>query len=148
GGMFPREVFQKNGIAYQCSKKTKGDLYRDFLPLLNSRRVTLPRNERLLSQFVGLERTIARGGRDSIDRAKHAHDDLANAVSGAADLITVMARAQPVVWGDYGSGFIRMHNTRSKHPSNVIPGTNPDTADHSQKPLAEGLVRRTIYRVW
>jgi hypothetical protein len=36
----------------------------------------------LLVQLVGLERRTARGGRDSIDHAPGAHDDLANAVAG------------------------------------------------------------------
>jgi hypothetical protein len=38
----------------------------------------------LLTQLVGLERRTARGGRDSIDHAPGAHDDLANAVAGLA----------------------------------------------------------------
>jgi hypothetical protein len=33
---------------------------------------------------VGLERRTARGGRDSIDHAAGAHDDLANVVAGLA----------------------------------------------------------------
>src|SRR5215831_1271814 len=49
---------------------------------LNSRRVGLLDNKRLTSQFVGLERRTARGGRDSIDHAPGAHDDLINAVAG------------------------------------------------------------------
>ena len=39
---------------------------------------------RVLTQLVGLERRTARGGRDSIDHAPGAHDDLANAVAGLA----------------------------------------------------------------
>jgi hypothetical protein len=39
---------------------------------------------RLLTQLVGLERRTARGGRDSIDHAPGAHEDLANAVAGLA----------------------------------------------------------------
>jgi hypothetical protein len=34
---------------------------------------------RLVAQIVGLERRTARGGRDSIDHAPGAHDDVANA---------------------------------------------------------------------
>ena len=37
-----------------------------------------------LTQLVGLERRTARGGRDSIDHAPGAHDDLANALAGLA----------------------------------------------------------------
>ena len=39
-----------------------------------------------LAQLCGLERRTARGGRDSIDHAPGGHDDLANAVAGAAAL--------------------------------------------------------------
>jgi hypothetical protein len=87
GGEFPRELFRKHGIAYQCAEKTKSDLYRDLLPLLNAGRITLPRSDRLASQLVGLERRTARGtGRDSIDHGVGLHDDIANAVAGAAAL--------------------------------------------------------------
>jgi hypothetical protein len=42
---------------------------------------------RLTSQLCALERRTARGGRDSIDHAPGAHDDVINAAAGA----TVMA---------------------------------------------------------
>jgi hypothetical protein len=85
-GEFPRELFRKHGISYELSAQTKSELFRDFLPLLNSVRVTLPRNDRLVSQIVGLERRVSAGGRETITHADHGHDDLANAVAGAASL--------------------------------------------------------------
>jgi hypothetical protein len=85
-GEFPRELFRKYGIEYACSEKPKSDLYRDLLPLLNSGRVTLPRNDRLVAQLVGLERRTARSGKDSIDHGPGAHDDIANVIAGAASL--------------------------------------------------------------
>jgi hypothetical protein len=85
-GEFPRELFRKLGISYDLSKQTKSELFVDFLPLLNSLRVTLPRSDRLVSQIVGLERRVSAGGRETITHAEHAHDDLANAVAGAARL--------------------------------------------------------------
>jgi hypothetical protein len=39
-------------------------------------------NARLISQLVGLERRTARSGRDSIDHAPGAKDDVVNAVAG------------------------------------------------------------------
>ena len=39
-----------------------------------------------MAQLCGLDRRTARGGRDSIDHAPGGHDDLANAVAGAAAL--------------------------------------------------------------
>ena len=57
-----------------------------MLPLLNSGKIELVDHPRLVSQLCGLERRTARGGRDSIDHAPGQHDDLANAVAGAAIL--------------------------------------------------------------
>ena len=85
-GEFPRELFRKHGVTYACAEKPKSDLYRDLLPLLNSGRIVLPRSDRLVSQLVGLERRTARSGKDSIDHSPGGHDDLANAVAGAAAL--------------------------------------------------------------
>jgi hypothetical protein len=83
-GEFPRELFRKNGLAYEPSKQTKSALYVDLLPLLNSRRIVLPRNDRLLNQIVSLERRVARSGHESIDHPTGQHDDAANACAGAA----------------------------------------------------------------
>jgi hypothetical protein len=81
-GEWPRERFKVHGIAYEPSAKPKSDLYRDILPAINSRKVDLLDNDRLINQLIGLERRTARGGRDSIDHAPGAHDDVANAVAG------------------------------------------------------------------
>jgi len=83
GGEWPRERFRTHGIDYEVSDRAKSDLYREFLPLLNSGEVELLDNDRLLAQLAGLERRTARGGRDSIDHAPRAHDDVANAAAGA-----------------------------------------------------------------
>ena len=85
-GEFPRELFRKHGIAYDLAKQTKSELFRDLLPLLNSGRIVLPRNDRLLGQIVGLERRTSAVGRDTISHPDRGHDDVANAVAGAAAL--------------------------------------------------------------
>jgi hypothetical protein len=100
-GGFPPEAFQRNGIRYESSKQAKSDVYRDALPILNSGRITLPKNDRLFNQLVSLERHVARGGHDVIDHPRDQHDDLANAAMGAAVLagsyrgynLEVLARA-------------------------------------------------------
>jgi hypothetical protein len=83
-GEWPREQFRHYGINYEPADKSKSDLYIDLLPLLNSRNIDLLDNERLISQITGLERKTARSGKDSIDHSPGGHDDLANAVAGAA----------------------------------------------------------------
>jgi len=83
-GKWPLERWRENGITYDVAEKVKSDLYRGLLPLLTSARVELPDNPGLSRQLQGLERRTARGGKDSIDHAPRAHDDLANAVAGVA----------------------------------------------------------------
>ena len=70
-------------MQYELSDRPRSDLYRDLLPELNSGKVELLDNKRLASQLCSLERRTGRGGKDSIDHAPGAHDDLANAVAGA-----------------------------------------------------------------
>jgi hypothetical protein len=82
-GEWPRERFRVHGITYEVAEQSKSDLYRDLLPILNSGRAELLDVPRLVSQLCGLERRTARGGRDSVDHAPGAHDDLANSVAGA-----------------------------------------------------------------
>lgn len=94
GGQWPQEQFRKHGVTYAISPKPKSDLFRDLLPLLNSSSITLPKNDRLVSQLVGLERKVSRSGRDSIDHGPGQHDDIANAVAGVA---SVLATYRPPV---------------------------------------------------
>jgi hypothetical protein len=88
-GEWPRERFRVHGIAYELSDKSKSDIYRDFLPIVNSKQCDLLDHQRLFGQLVSLERRTARGGRDSIDHAPGGHDDVANAVAG----VVVQTRA-------------------------------------------------------
>lgn len=83
-GEWPREQFGLHNINYEQSAAPKSDLYRDLLPLINSRRIALLDHPKLINQLCSLERRTARGGRDSIDHAPGAHDDLANCVAGLA----------------------------------------------------------------
>jgi hypothetical protein len=82
----------------------KSEIYRDFLPRLNSGEVDLLDNPRLVSQLLSLERRTARGGRDSIDHPPGGKDGLINAAAGTLVYVT-SARHQPVypIFGVYGS---------------------------------------------
>jgi hypothetical protein len=86
-GEWVREIFRNHGVFYQHSEKAKSAIYLDMLPLINSRAVDLLDNERLVRQLVNLERRVGRStGRDIIDHPPGHHDDVANAVAGAATL--------------------------------------------------------------
>jgi len=85
-GEWPREQFRKHGIAYEPSAQPKSGLYQDMLPKINSGEVDLLDIATMVNQICSLERRTARGGKDSIDHAPGAHDDVANAVAGALSL--------------------------------------------------------------
>lgn len=95
GAEWVSQAFKKAGIEYRTADLSKSEIYRDFLPRLNSGEVDLLDNRRMITQLLGLERRTARGGRDSIDHAPGAKDDLANAAAGVLVYLT-SARHQPV----------------------------------------------------
>jgi hypothetical protein len=104
-GEWPREQFRKHGITYAVSERVKSDIYRDFLPLMNSSCVELLAVPRLVAQLAGLERRTARGGKDSIDHAPKQHDDLANAAAGACVLAQPQYSNVPYTIPVYGAGY-------------------------------------------
>jgi hypothetical protein len=126
-GEWPREHFREHGITYEPAAKAKSDLYRDLLPAINSRKLDLLDDARLLTQLVGLERRTARGGRDSIDHAPGAHDDLANAVAGLAAVAK-----------------------RGSYDSSMDWVSGPATADDFQRQRLSQHILRTggYYRQW
>jgi len=87
GGEWPAERFAAHGIRYEPAEMVRSELYLTLLPLLNSGKLDLLDNPRLVSQLCGLERRTARSGKDSIDHAPGQHDDIANAVAGACVLV-------------------------------------------------------------
>jgi hypothetical protein len=95
-GEWPRERFRTRGIEYVVADMNRSELYLAMLPLINSGRVDLLDNSRMIAQFVGLERRTARSGRDTVDHAPNSHDDVANvcalavamAVAGASTFVT------------------------------------------------------------
>ena len=70
GGEWPRERFRRHGIYYEVAERTKSELYRELLPLVNSGRVELLDHPRLVTQLGSLERRTTRGGRDGIDHSE------------------------------------------------------------------------------
>jgi len=81
GGEFVVESWRACGIQYTVAELAKSDCYRDLLPILNSGQISLLDNPRLIGQLCALERRTARGGKDSFDHPRGAHDDLANVVA-------------------------------------------------------------------
>jgi hypothetical protein len=98
GADWVTEAFSRHAIRVVPSDKTRSEIYSEILPALNSREVRILDDKRLVAQFVGLERRTGRSGKDSIDHAPGAKDDLCNSVAGA--LVYAVARSGRVLhWG-------------------------------------------------
>jgi hypothetical protein len=97
-GDWPKDRFAAHGIDYLPSERTKSEIYLAFMPLLNSYRVELLNDKRMVEQLLRLERSTGRG-RDVVDHPKGLHDDIINAAAGALvlasgeeDAVALMAR--------------------------------------------------------
>lgn len=132
-GSWPSDEFARHGITCTPSAKAKSDLYLDTLATLNSERAELPPDDRLLTQFTGLERRTSRGGRDSIDHGPGGHDDRANACAG---LIVMLTQQHELTVDDFelisvGYGPVAQ-SERVWHPAGSISeAIHPDHDDWS-----------------
>jgi hypothetical protein len=97
-GGWPVEQFSKHGIKYEQSAKPKSEIYQAVLPLINSGKVDLLDDKRLVSQIAALERRTARGGKDSIDHPPGGHDDLCNAVLGVLSTLAKVGYDSSLSW--------------------------------------------------
>jgi hypothetical protein len=127
GGEWPPEQFRGYGIRYEPAEKTRSELYRELLPLVNSESVELLDHPRLIAQLCSLERRTARGGRESIDHAPNAHDDVVNAAAGALVEAGAGTRFTPLT-------LTRLGATRRSAPG-FIPITNPAHPAYSERPF-------------
>ena len=80
------QTFQKFGIQYRASEKSRSEIYLEFLPAVMSSSVELLDNARLKNQLASLERVTGRQ-RDVIDHPPGGHDDVSNAVRGCLVLV-------------------------------------------------------------
>ncbi len=97
---WPVERMARHGVNVTASERTKSGIYKEVLPLINSGLVSLLDLSCLRAQLASLERRVARGGRDSIDHAPGAHDDVANAACGA--LVAALASSTKRRGGTWG----------------------------------------------
>ncbi len=88
-GDFASNIWQKFGITYKKSAKTKAELYLESESAFNTERVELPNKKLAAMQFKMLVRKTRSGGRDSVDTPSGEPEDEANVIAG---VITLFAR--------------------------------------------------------
>jgi hypothetical protein len=91
-GAWVSEAFQKHGIRYEPSPRSKSELYLEFEPLLARGQVELLDNKALFAELRGLERRTGRGRRDAVDHPPNGHDDAANATAGVMNRLDTTSR--------------------------------------------------------
>jgi len=90
GGNWCSKEFRKHGIVYIPTEepyRTKSEIYSMFEPIVTTRSVEMPDDEKLKAQLNDLERQIRADGKDSITHPKGGHDDVANAAAGLASIL-------------------------------------------------------------
>jgi hypothetical protein len=104
GGLWVSEQLGKYGIRVTASEQSKSDLYVNCLAAINSRRLELVDNPRMVSQFTSLERRPGRT-KEFIDHPQGDswHDDVANVVAGIASLGISAPRYDLSSWGSAAS---------------------------------------------
>jgi hypothetical protein len=117
-------------------------LYAELLPLMNSGRVELLDQPRLLAQLASLERRTARSGRDTIDHPPGAHDDVANAAAGAIALVAEHEGAAVAIslsWARGESGGASTLSWSDRGQSADADCEIDDAADDSGRPTWAGI---------
>jgi hypothetical protein len=134
GGEFVRQPFRDRGVGFELAEKSKSDLYRDLVPLINSRRISILDDRQLINEILGLERRTARGtGRDTIDHGPNAgaHDDRANCCAGVAFVL----QAESWYWRN-NAAWISGPSDPAVHPPLKI---NPDPPPLHLHPSLQGI---------
>jgi hypothetical protein len=87
--VWPRERFAKHGIHVHYPHdripriKSTSDIYREWLPILNSRRHEALDHTVFVTQLQQLQRHVAPGGKDTIRHPNGGRDDVVNAIACA-----------------------------------------------------------------
>lgn len=97
-GEFCSAGFKSKGFLYQKSDLPKSGLYLELIPLICGQQIEIIDNEILVNQIASLERRTRSGGKDQIDHPSGGHDDLANALAGAAFYANKVRRVAGPLW--------------------------------------------------
>jgi hypothetical protein len=100
-GEWAREPFRIQRIEYQLADLTRSESYLMLLPAINSGKIELLDDRRLITQLCGLERRTARSGRDTVDHQRGAKDDVVNAAALALVCAALLPKGSAENWIEY-----------------------------------------------
>jgi hypothetical protein len=124
GGEWPRERIRLQRIEYQLADVTRSEAYLTMLPAINSGKIELLDNRRMIAQLCALERRTARSGKDTVDHPSGSayHDDVIN----AAALALVGAALAPKSSADNWIEFMRRQVERGTTDVDDIRAPDPN----------------------
>lgn len=155
-GMYPRDMFNAQGISYLVSERDRSSIYVEFRPLMLSARVDLPTKyltphhgdlaAKLRMQFIQLERRTATRGKDIVDHPRGKHDDVSNVVAGALldaiPLRHLALKETPVEEPWTPNMRIRELTTKANYVRKPMPVTNPYARQTRAAPVGGFRARR------
>ena len=100
---------------------------------------------RLIAQPCGLERRTARSGKDSIDHAPGAHDDIANAVAGALVRVEASRRAPQLVMSSLPMNQVTDYSAVSGPQSKMPIGSDQPARGARRVPRCINTVLEIIH---
>jgi hypothetical protein len=127
-GEWPRERFRIHRIEYAIAAHSRSESYLTMLPALNSARIELLDNRRLISQLCALERRTARSGKDSVDHPSGSsyHDDVVNAAALALVGAALMPRSNAENWIEFYRRQVEEPGRHNTDYDDVRAVANPD----------------------
>jgi hypothetical protein len=108
-GEWVREPFRMHRFEYRLADHTRSEAYLTMLPAINSGKIELLDDRRLISQLCSLERRVARSGKDSVDHPRGGHDDVINAAALALVGAALAPKSSADNWIEYLRREVERH---------------------------------------
>ena len=149
-GTWVQEPFRNQRIEYQIADLTRSEAYLTMLPAINSGKIELLDDRRLISQLCALERRTARSGRDTVDHQRGAKDDVVNAAALALVRAALSPKGSAENWIEYyrrlneRAGTLPEQQASVKQPEFGYAVTPPAVKKHRIR-VPEGIT--TLYLI-
>lgn len=108
-GEWVREPFRTHRVEYQLADHTRSEAYLTMLPAINSGKVELLDDRRLILQLCALERRVARSGKDSVDHPRGGHDDVVNSAALALVGAALAPKSSADNWLEFMRRQVELH---------------------------------------
>lgn len=117
-GDWASNAWDKHGVRYEKSAKTKSELYLEAESPFNTERIDIPAKDLLVMQLKNLIRKTRSGGKDSVDTDSGQPEDEANVIAGAVYLL-IGEQASKGAFGVPKVGLSDLHSMQERRFDNL-----------------------------